>query len=340
MNGTVRDALLPENQRRTLEELTGDLDMNHGDVHAKRTAFWTMLTLSAVIASAGVLADSTATVIGAMIIAPAVDPDHGDRPVAGEAGRPTVASASPCSGASAVIAVGVALRRGPSRHLRPGRQQPDRWTDLARRPGPGGRGRHGARGRGGAGPSRRRGGAARRRHLHLPGAPRSPSSASARDRAASCSPCGALLLFLSNLLALVLSGTLVFAMLGYGPDGCARQARPTRRAEDHRRQRSSCSSPSRWSATPSPRTPSPCGTARVQSAAGDWVEDTPGATITGVENVSTTFYVHVRSPADASAGRGAHGRTSREWCPTASAVVVVSSQRRGAREPHRRGVSR
>ena len=53
MNGTVRDALLPENQRRTLEELTGDLDMTHGDVHAKRTAFWTMLTLSAVIASAG-----------------------------------------------------------------------------------------------------------------------------------------------------------------------------------------------------------------------------------------------------------------------------------------------
>ncbi|KQW53765.1 hypothetical protein ASC77_05785 [Nocardioides sp. Root1257] len=73
----LRAWLLPEGQRRTLDELTDDLDLRSGDATAKRSAFWTMLTLSAVIASAGVLADSTATVIGAMIIAPLSTPIMG-----------------------------------------------------------------------------------------------------------------------------------------------------------------------------------------------------------------------------------------------------------------------
>lgn len=62
--------VLPEAQRRPLEDLTNQLDLPHGDRRSKLSAFWTMLVLSAVIAVAGVLADSTATVIGAMIIAP------------------------------------------------------------------------------------------------------------------------------------------------------------------------------------------------------------------------------------------------------------------------------
>lgn len=44
------------------------------DRHRKWTAFWTLLVLAAVIASAGVVADSTATVIGAMIVAPLMTP--------------------------------------------------------------------------------------------------------------------------------------------------------------------------------------------------------------------------------------------------------------------------
>jgi len=36
--------------------------------------FWTLLLLAAVIASAGVVSDSTATVIGAMIVAPLMTP--------------------------------------------------------------------------------------------------------------------------------------------------------------------------------------------------------------------------------------------------------------------------
>ena len=51
----VISGLLPDTQRRTLAELTEDLDLSTGDAASKRSAFWTMLTLSAIIASAGVL---------------------------------------------------------------------------------------------------------------------------------------------------------------------------------------------------------------------------------------------------------------------------------------------
>lgn len=66
--------LVPENQRRTLAELDDRLDLSVGDRTAKRSAFWIMLTLSGVIATAGVVSDSTATVIGAMIVAPLSTP--------------------------------------------------------------------------------------------------------------------------------------------------------------------------------------------------------------------------------------------------------------------------
>jgi uncharacterized membrane protein len=46
-----------------------------GDDRARRlSAFWTLLLLAAAIASAGVASDSTATVIGAMIVAPLMTP--------------------------------------------------------------------------------------------------------------------------------------------------------------------------------------------------------------------------------------------------------------------------
>ena len=47
--------MLPESQRRTLAELSEDLDLTSGDSASKISAFWTMLTLSSVIATAGVL---------------------------------------------------------------------------------------------------------------------------------------------------------------------------------------------------------------------------------------------------------------------------------------------
>ncbi|MGC4961226.1 TIGR00341 family protein [Gordonia sp. DT101] len=67
-------ALIPDSQRRTLDELVEKLDLSTGDRTSKRSAFWIMLTLSGIIAVSGVVADSTATVIGAMIVAPLSTP--------------------------------------------------------------------------------------------------------------------------------------------------------------------------------------------------------------------------------------------------------------------------
>ncbi|MFD4294419.1 DUF389 domain-containing protein [Rhodococcus sp. NPDC058505] len=66
--------LVPDSQRRTRSELDERLDLTQGDRRAKASAFWTMLTLAGLIAVAGVVGDSTATVIGAMIVAPLSTP--------------------------------------------------------------------------------------------------------------------------------------------------------------------------------------------------------------------------------------------------------------------------
>ncbi len=69
--------LLPPQQRKTSDELADQLDLGSGDRVSKQSAFWTMLVLAAVIATAGVIGNSTATVIGAMIIAPLATPIMG-----------------------------------------------------------------------------------------------------------------------------------------------------------------------------------------------------------------------------------------------------------------------
>lgn len=66
--------VVPRSQRRPLDNLSDQLNLDTGDTRAKRSSFWVMLTLSGVIAVAGVMNDSTATVIGAMIIAPLAVP--------------------------------------------------------------------------------------------------------------------------------------------------------------------------------------------------------------------------------------------------------------------------
>ncbi|HRD64368.1 MAG TPA: DUF389 domain-containing protein, partial [Nocardioides sp.] len=57
-----------------VERITHRLFLTVGDRHRNLTAFWILLALASVIASAGVVADSTATVIGAMIVAPLMTP--------------------------------------------------------------------------------------------------------------------------------------------------------------------------------------------------------------------------------------------------------------------------
>ncbi|WP_314508113.1 TIGR00341 family protein [uncultured Microbacterium sp.] len=66
----LTQTLIPPAQRQTVDALNDALDLGHGDTLSKRTGFLIMLTLAGMIAIAGVLSDSTATVIGAMIIAP------------------------------------------------------------------------------------------------------------------------------------------------------------------------------------------------------------------------------------------------------------------------------
>ncbi|TPX04725.1 TIGR00341 family protein, partial [Schumannella luteola] len=73
----LTQALIPPSQRQTAEDLHDALDLSRGDVVRKRGAFFIMLVLSGVIAICGVIADSTATVIGAMIIAPLATPIQG-----------------------------------------------------------------------------------------------------------------------------------------------------------------------------------------------------------------------------------------------------------------------
>ena len=73
----VLGRLLPPQQRKSADELADQLDLSSGDRVSKRSAFWTMLVLAGVIATAGVIGNSTATVIGAMIIAPLATPIMG-----------------------------------------------------------------------------------------------------------------------------------------------------------------------------------------------------------------------------------------------------------------------
>jgi uncharacterized membrane protein len=44
------------------------------EVRQRLSRFWILITLASIIAAAGVAADSTATVIGAMIVAPLMTP--------------------------------------------------------------------------------------------------------------------------------------------------------------------------------------------------------------------------------------------------------------------------
>src|SRR5262249_12152729 len=63
--------------RRTLPELQDWLFLDMGKAARKLSRFWILLGLSATIATTGILINSTATVIGAMIVAPLGTPIMG-----------------------------------------------------------------------------------------------------------------------------------------------------------------------------------------------------------------------------------------------------------------------
>jgi uncharacterized hydrophobic protein (TIGR00271 family) len=77
----------------------------------KLSRFWTLLALSAVIASAGIVSDSTATVIGAMIVAPLMTPILGSvlSIVTGDGRNLARSLALVVAGAVLVVAIGLVV---------------------------------------------------------------------------------------------------------------------------------------------------------------------------------------------------------------------------------------
>jgi uncharacterized hydrophobic protein (TIGR00271 family) len=97
--------------RRTLPELRDELFLDLGEVSRKLSRFWVLLLLSATIATAGILVNSTATVIGAMIVAPLGTPimGMGLAVVTGEARRLGSSAALVAAGALTVIGLAALL---------------------------------------------------------------------------------------------------------------------------------------------------------------------------------------------------------------------------------------
>ncbi|MFF2372446.1 DUF389 domain-containing protein [Agromyces sp. NPDC058110] len=73
MTGTAK----PKPQLNDLAYMRDAVLFEGPQAHHKFTRFWLLLVLASIIASAGVVADSTATVIGAMIVAPLMLPIQG-----------------------------------------------------------------------------------------------------------------------------------------------------------------------------------------------------------------------------------------------------------------------
>ena len=291
MLDAIRTRVLPEGQRRTLEQLSDDLDLRAGDTRAKQSAFWTMLTLSAVIATSGVLSDSTATVIGAMIIAPLSTPIMGialgvvKQQRNGSVGFVLL-------GGVMVIAVGALFSVfAPSDFVLLDDSQ------IASRTSPGILDLVAAVATGFAGAV-----ALARRDVAavLPGVAIAISLVPPLAVVGVCLgqaslglALGALLLFLSNVLALILAGIAMFTVLGYTSEAIDRRGGSRRRTHlilgalvvlvvlPLAANTALTYQVSRWEDD-------------VRAATEDWLRDTPESEVTSVDITSTTAHVHIR----------------------------------------------
>ncbi|NHA69382.1 DUF389 domain-containing protein [Phycicoccus flavus] len=295
MDLSLRRLVIPANQRRSLEELSADLDLRSGDRRAAYTAFWTMLTLSAVIATAGVLSDSTATVIGAMIIAPLSTPIMG-MALGIVLRRRLKAGRFVIGGIVLVVATGWLFAA-----LAPGTVDLTTNSQVTGRTSPGVLDLVAAVATGFAGAL----GLARRDVAAvLPGVAIAISLVpplavvgvclGEGDRGAAF---GAALLFTSNVVALVLAGTVLFAVLGYA------EVREGERTGV--RARSYVGLAALLLVV---LVPLGVNTAlvfyladlgdRVDQGARRWVSTIPGAEVTSVDTETAGFTVNVRSPLD------------------------------------------
>ncbi len=291
----LRAKVLPERQRRTLEELTEDLDLRAGDSGAKLSAFWTMLSLSAVIATAGVLADSTATVIGAMIIAPLSTPIMGIALGVAKQ-RKNSSFLFVLTGSSLVVAVGLVFSIAV-----PGTFDLLDDSQIASRTSPTLVDLVSALATGFAGAV-----ALARRDVAavLPGVaiaislvPPLAVVGVCLGQGAVTLAVGALLLFLSNLFALVFAGIVTFTVLGYTTDALRSGTR------SHRRPYAVLTTLMVLVAVPLAANTVVTyllsnWTADVKTEAESWLETSPGAEVTSVDFASTTVHVHVRHVAE------------------------------------------
>ncbi len=296
MQPSLSERILPARQKRTLDELTADLDLTAGDASSKKSAFWTMLALSAVIATAGVVSDSTATVIGAMIIAPLSTPIMGVALGIVRLSKSGTRSATvfTVSGALLVIAIGVAFSL-----VVPGGVDLLNDSQIASRTSPGLVDLISAVATGFAGAV-----AFARRDVAavLPGVaiaislvPPLAVVGVCLGQGAVALAAGALVLFVSNFVALVLAGTLVFTSAGYAAEAAT--------AKDLSRRRSLSAIGILLVVILVPLAFNTVGTylvglwtERVQSTAEQWIAQEPGASIESIAVVSQTVYVNVQTP--------------------------------------------
>ncbi|WP_304452154.1 DUF389 domain-containing protein [Nocardiopsis sp. YSL2] len=295
MRSGILGQVLPANQRRSLGELADSVDLSAGDSRSKRSAFWTMLTLSAVIASGGVLTDSTATVIGAMIIAPLSTPIMGIA-LGVVQKRRTGSVRVVIFGCLLVITVGLVFS-----WVMPGGDDLLSNSQISGRTSPGLIDLVSAMATGLAGAV-----ALSRKDVAavLPGVAIAISLVPPLVVVGVCLghgafwfALGALVLFLSNLLALVFAGMVVFAASGYST--------PQSGDTGHSSRRAYASLGLLFAAVllllvanTTLNVLIHVWTARGEDAAQEWLADDPSATVTGVTVHSRTMHVDVRTRED------------------------------------------
>lgn len=334
--GRLLSAVVPARQRRDLEELADRLDLSSGEVRAKRSAFWAMLTLSGIIAISGVVTDSTATVIGAMIIAPLSTPilGFGLGIVTGQARLVGRSALYVVGGLALVVALGwlVALALPETSDVVTNSQVTGRTS-----PGVGDLVAAFATGFAGAI-------ALARRDLGdvLPGIAIAISLVPPLGVVGVCLgagepalAAGALLLFGSNVVALVVAATVVFTGAGYASD--AAQARED--AGGRRRPRRAVVLGA--AAVVVVAVPMIANTAQsvlaevwagqVRSAAEAWLADTPGADVEDVTWQGTDLVVEVRGPGDLPDVAGLQASVDElvPWDPEVTVVHTVGERVEG-----------
>lgn len=274
--------------------MTEELDLTEGDTKAKQSAFWAMLLLSALIAAAGVLSDSTATVIGAMIIAPLSTPIMGMALGIAKVNRSTIVHSGwfVLFGAIMVIGVGAIFNL-----VLPGSIDLLANPQIAGRTSPGLLDLVAAIASGFAGAI-----ALARRDVAaiLPGVAIAISLVPPLVVVGICMgersfalAAGALLLFVSNLLALVLAGTLVYTALAFDQIPLNPKAR----------KRAYLTIGLLMLVVTVPLAGNTIGNyllhtweQKVETTADDWIKSVPGASVEKVDFVSNKMIVDVQTP--------------------------------------------